>query len=160
MESAVAEGVIITMPSSFAAPVIALVHPEVTEPTTSPTPSDTRELKAFRHSVGSDWSSVVMSSICLPSMPPASLISFTARVAPLVAALPKEAYDPVLGAMVPILIVSPEEVLSAASAVSSDASEDAEEEEDVVEPQAAIDNAVTPASNALKILFFIIVSSI
>jgi hypothetical protein len=54
----------------------------------------------------------------MPLIPPAAFISFTARFAPFVADSPNEASEPVLGAMVPILITSP---LEAAPALPDEA---------------------------------------
>jgi len=64
MLSAVEVGVSRTTPSSLAAPVIAEVQLEVTEPMISPTFCATSELNALSVSDGSPRSSRLMTLIC------------------------------------------------------------------------------------------------
>ena len=67
---------------------IQAARPEVAEPMIRVTPLATSELNAFRHSVGSPWSSVMTSSTCRPRMPPAALISSAASCTPVTMPVP------------------------------------------------------------------------
>src|SRR6188472_4307199 len=94
-------------PAALASSVsFGLVEAEQKCPATNTTPLDTRSFATATACLGSQASSPMDNSSCLPITPPALLISATAISAPRLSWSPNAALDPVIGPAVATLMLS------------------------------------------------------